>query len=732
MRKILLLSTFLAFGIMNSVAQDGSRTAGESVTTALPPPIEPIFLIIAINDVEAGTLADRVAAFNNLERVRITGDLNGDDINCIRTLANSSLVYLDISDCNIVEGGNGYNSGTTNTVTTYSRFSGGHIIFFQPTTSNNVIGAGMFASLGKLETIKLPNTVTTIESSALRDCPNLKQVTIGSAVSELSSCCVFSGCSNLTSVSFNDNSNYTVIDNIIYTADGQTVVTALPTVSGDITLPNTVTCIEPYAFYDLPDVTAVALPDNLVTIGAYAFYNTGIYLLTLPSTVTTIGNGAFWKCANLWKVEFPNDLQSMGYGAFAACNLTEIDLDNTRLTNILGNETSHSIGMYPGWSVSSVSTFEGNDNLTTVKLPSTLTSIGLHAFGDAALTDIYCYAVTPPSMYFVHYTPPVETSGDEFIPGTIIIGGGSSYTYSSSLTGVDTLTCRVHVPAVSLSGYRVAHGWRAFLSNMLTDLPDDIGYEPYTGSGDDLQDYLDSFGDTEDVLTETSYTREFRNTEWQSLYVPFTMSYEEWSPYFEVARLTEASTTHNQTTLEADMLTSDDGDVEANTAYLIRAKKRGTYTLPIDASQMATKVAGSVSIPIYLLGTGTMRAHFSNLSVTGNYNLQQDLKGMSWYCMMGGALWIPSSNSYTLPPFRWYAARRSLSLLSYPSHPISVRISGYATAIDEFVEVCSSVRSEGRMVYDMSGRRVAMDAATQLQSLSPGIYIVDGKKLIVR
>ncbi len=716
MNRLYFLATLLILCVTCASAQQSRAMTGDSEVTALPPPTPEIILTILIKDVEAGSLPDRVAAFDDIEiqGVKITGQLNGTDINCLRDMANGKLKYLDISECDIVEGGDNYSQGTVNTETAYNYWRGGYIILVKPRTEDNIIGRGMFASLSALETIKLPNTVTTIEASALRDCPNLKSVTIGPEVNNLSSCCVFTGCTNLTSVTFTNNNDYTIIDKIIYTSDCQTVVMALPTAEGSVSLLNTVKKVASYAFYDLQNVTNVTLPEGIDEIGAYAFYNTGISELNLPLSTNRINDGAFWKCTNLSAVDFPESLETIGYGSFAGCNLSEIDLSNTHLTTILGNETSHSNNIYPGWRVTSYSAFQGNP-VTKVSLPSTLQSIGRNAFVSENLTDIYSYAIVPPTMYFVHYIPPVEISENPSDNPILVVPqiGGSTYSYQSSLTNVDTLTCRVHVPAVALADYRVAHGWRAFLSNMVADLPDDIGYEPYEGSGDDLQDYLNSFDDTEDVLTETAYTRQFRNTEWQSLYVPFTLNYSDWSACFEVARLTGASKTDGNTQIEATLLTADDGDLLANTPYLIRAKKTGKYTISFDASQMSEQKENTQTLDNLLV-------------IKGNYNQRTSLKSSGFRCMLGGSLWYPTTDDYVLPPFRWYAYPYRLRIVR--NSPIQVVIrDGATTGISAKADVGGQ---DGRyMVYDLQGRRVDTD---DLSRLPKGIYIINGKKCTVK
>ena len=712
-KKILMLTgALLALGTLVATAQL-AKVAGVG-TTALPPPEEPIYLVLSITDVEPGTLADRVAEYNILDRLRITGSLNGDDINCLRDLDCSTLVYLDLSGCRIVGEGT-FKQGTYATESVERM--GGHIIIWNPNDmADGTIGRGMLASLTTLETIILPNTVTRIEASALRDCPNLKSVTIGAATIELSSCCVFTGCSSLTEVKFGSGSRYAEEGNIVYTDNGRTALMALPAAMGEVSLLGSVDSIAPYAFYDRPDITSVDLPQDLRAIGSYAFYNTGIKTLTLPPSMTHIDKGVFWKCGQLTTVDFPAAIDSIDLGAFAACDLREIDLSKTQLRTLVGNNSSHSASVLYWY----VSAFEDNQNLMTVRLPKTLTHIGRNAFNSALLADIYCPATTPPSMYFVHYTPP---SDDDVLRPIII--GPSVMTYSSSLTNVDTLTCRVHVPSVALADYSVAHGWRAFLKNMVADLPGDVEYQPYAGSGDDLQDYLDSFGETVDELARTTYqevkvwyTRQFRNTAWQPLYVPLQLTYDDWSGCFEVARLTGTSRVGDNVQLEGELLTAADGDLQANTPYLIRAKKTGTYTIEVSGDKLADPAEATVSLTP------------NDFYVKGTTNGYRNLKTSGWYCLMGGALRQPNSDDYYLPPFRWYL-KTGIPYIS----PIMLRIAGSeTTAVDGVTMATNGDGWTGRpvTVYDLKGRRVKTCETAGLKTLPKGIYIVNGRKVTVK
>ena len=65
---------------------------------------------------EAGTLSTLITDDQkaNLKSLKITGELNGTDLKYIREQLKSTLATLDMTDANIVEGGEAYYSGNIN------------------------------------------------------------------------------------------------------------------------------------------------------------------------------------------------------------------------------------------------------------------------------------------------------------------------------------------------------------------------------------------------------------------------------------------------------------------------------------------------------------------------------------------------------------------------------------------------------------------------------------------
>ena len=162
-----------------------------------------------------------------------------------------------------------------------------------------------FNSSSNLKSITIPNGVTTIGDGAFSSCANLASVTIGDGVKSIGEG-AFEECSNLTSVNITDVAAWCDIS-----FDGQ--------FANPFTYANNL-----YVNGEL--VADLVIPDGVTTIGDYAFYNIDcLTSITIPNSVTTIGHYAFSSCGNLASVTIGDGVKSIGFTAFAACsNLTSV------------------------------------------------------------------------------------------------------------------------------------------------------------------------------------------------------------------------------------------------------------------------------------------------------------------------------------------------------------------------------------------------------------------------
>ena len=93
-----------------------------------------------------------------------------------------------------------------------------------------------------------------------------------------------------------------------------------------VTVSNKVTTIDEYAFYYCSNLTTVTFGENsqLTTIGIFAFYVcSSLTSINIPDSVTTIGANAFSYCSSLTSIYIPDSVTTIGGGPFYKCsNLT--------------------------------------------------------------------------------------------------------------------------------------------------------------------------------------------------------------------------------------------------------------------------------------------------------------------------------------------------------------------------------------------------------------------------
>jgi hypothetical protein len=131
---------------------------------------------------------------------------------------------------------------------------------------------------GKAGAYTIPNSVSTIEEWAFRDCESLTGVTIGNGVTAIGER-AFSGCSSLMRV----------------------------------TIGNNVTSIGREAFSYCSSLTSVTIPDSVTTIGERAFHQCArLVSVTLGNNVMNVEPGAFSHSGSLTSVYFRGTEPTVG------------------------------------------------------------------------------------------------------------------------------------------------------------------------------------------------------------------------------------------------------------------------------------------------------------------------------------------------------------------------------------------------------------------------------------
>lgn len=91
--------------------------------------------------------------------------------------------------------------------------------------------------------------------------------------------------------------------------------------NGTFTIPNSITSIGRFAFFECWNLKSITIPDNVTSIEegafAYCYFLTSI---TIGNSVASIGNYAFYWCNNLKSVTIPDSVMSIGGSAFYCCD----------------------------------------------------------------------------------------------------------------------------------------------------------------------------------------------------------------------------------------------------------------------------------------------------------------------------------------------------------------------------------------------------------------------------
>ncbi len=177
-----------------------------------------------------------------------------------------------------------------------------------------------------LETLVLPEGVEILEN-AFGNCTRLKSVSLPSTLTKIgnsSGVPPFSGCHNLESIEITEG-------NEVYASDGNCIMR-----KADNTLvfgckaskiPSYTEHIGSHAFCD-SGAESIALPEGVTSIGNFAFYdNDRLKEIALPQSLTSIGHYAFSCCFALGKIAIPDGVTELPDRLFSCCTeLKEVAL----------------------------------------------------------------------------------------------------------------------------------------------------------------------------------------------------------------------------------------------------------------------------------------------------------------------------------------------------------------------------------------------------------------------
>ena len=216
------------------------------------------------------------------------------------------------------------------------------------------IGHSAFSGCMSITSITIPSSVTSISAYAFKNCTGLASVTF-EAGGQLESIggCAFENCSGLTSITI--PSSVTIIGSsafesctgVIQTLNGVSYVDKwVVGFDGSVTnvsLRSDTVGIGDSAFYYCTSLTSITIPSNVISIGQDAFYGcTGLTSVTFAenSRLTSIRASAFYGCMKLTSITIPSSVMSIDFAAFNECvrlfevyNLSSLTITKNTIDN---------------------------------------------------------------------------------------------------------------------------------------------------------------------------------------------------------------------------------------------------------------------------------------------------------------------------------------------------------------------------------------------------------------
>ena len=237
--------------------------------------------------------------------------------------------------------------------------------------------------------------VRTISASAFKSNKSITSITIPKSITSIGSS-AFLGCSVLMSVKWNAAN----------CADFTSTASTQP-------------------FNGLTNISSIEFGDEVTKIPAYLCYGlTGLNsTLTIPDSVTTIGNYAFYNCSGLDSVNIGKAVTSIGSSCFSGCTgLMSVKWNATKCADFTSTASSRP--------------FNGLTNITSIEFGNEVMKIP--AYLCCGLTGLNCTLAIPSSVTTIGnyaFSNCSGLNGTMVIPDQVISIGNSVFINCSGLSG---------------------------------------------------------------------------------------------------------------------------------------------------------------------------------------------------------------------------------------------------------------------------------------------------------
>lgn len=296
--------------------------------------------------VTASAAASSIAEMTESGTVTIAGAMNETAYNeicaAVRTLGTNTTVTLDLSGVtgmtSIPNGSSGVGfyscSNLESIILPDSVTSIGKNAFYNCSKLTSItlpphlktIGESAFCYCSELTEIEIPSTVTTIGGFAFEKTYKLESINIPASVTSIAGS-AFADATSLTRITVDEDNDYFVaIEGVIYTKNMKTVVCRAAGLTNEFVIPESVETISDWAFHGSQS-TSITIPATVKTIGQGLFRGSKMETVSILAPITSIPTQLFISCSSLTSFKIPDTVTSIYNYAFSGCtSLKSIEL----------------------------------------------------------------------------------------------------------------------------------------------------------------------------------------------------------------------------------------------------------------------------------------------------------------------------------------------------------------------------------------------------------------------
>ncbi len=184
----------------------------------------------------------------------------------------------------------------------------------------------VFNGCTELERVDMKNNVTKIGKNAFKDCKGLQTITIPKSVNSIGFG-PFRGCDKLEKIEVDSKNMYfKAVDGVLFNKNKSNLICHPCRIKHSVyQIPDSVTTISSWAFYECDHLTEIIIPDSVSEIGESAFYScSSLTKMVIPDSVTKIDDTAFRGCTGLTEIIIPASVLEFGWGLFNGCEKVKV------------------------------------------------------------------------------------------------------------------------------------------------------------------------------------------------------------------------------------------------------------------------------------------------------------------------------------------------------------------------------------------------------------------------